>query len=86
MNWQELRKNYPHSWLVVEAIGAFTENDQRVIPQLDFIAAFGSDWQAAWNHYKMLHRADKYREYYVLHTDRETLDIGILDSFWRVAA
>jgi hypothetical protein len=86
MNWQELRENYPSSWLVVEAIGAFTENNQRIIPQLNFIAAFGSDWQAAWDHYKSLHHADKYREYYVLHTDRDTLDIGILDSFGCIVA
>ena len=86
MNWQELRKNYPSSWLVVEAIGAFTENDQRVIPTLHFVAAFGSNWQVAWDHYKSLHLADKYREYYVLHTDRETLDIGVLDSFGRIVS
>ncbi len=86
MNWQELRKNYPSSWLVVEAVGAFTENNQRVIPHLNFIAAFGSNWQAAWDHYKALHHADKQREYYVLHTDRAMLDIGVLDSFWRVVS
>ena len=86
MNWQELRENYPSSWLVLEAIGAFTENNQRIIPQLNFIGAFGSDWQAAWDYYKSLHHADKYREYYVLHTDREALDIGVMDSFWRVVS
>ncbi len=86
MNWQELREQYPHSWLVVEAIGAFTENSQRVIPELRLIAAFGSDWQAAWEQYKTVHHADKWREYYVLHTDRETLDIGVLDPFWRVVS
>ncbi len=84
MNWQELRKRYPHSWLVVEAIGASTENNQRVIPEFRLIASFRSDWQAAWNHYKMVHHSDKQREYYLLHTDRDTLDIGVLDSFWRV--
>ncbi|MEP7293520.1 MAG: hypothetical protein ABI835_17170 [Chloroflexota bacterium] len=84
MEWQELREKHPHSWLVIEAIGAFTEDSQRVIPQLNLIATFGTDWQAAWDHYKTLHRADKQREYYVVHTDRAALDIGVLDSFWRV--
>ncbi len=84
MNWQELRTTYPHSWLVVEALDAFTENSERVIPHLMLVASFGADWQAAWDAYKTLHRADKHREYYVVHTDRETLDIGVLDSFWRV--
>lgn len=84
MNWQELRASHPHSWLVVEAIDAFTENNQRIIPHLKLVASFGEGWQAAWDEYKRLHRADKYREYYVVHTDRETLDIGVLDSFWRI--
>lgn len=84
MNWQEIRQAYPHQWLVVEAIDAYTENSQRVIPQLSFVDTFGNDWEAAWDAYKRLHRADKHREYYVVHTDREALDIGILDSFWRV--
>jgi hypothetical protein len=83
MNWQELREKYPHSWLIVEAIGAFTEDSRRIIPHLTFVASFGDDWQAAWNHYKTLHHADKFREYYVIHTDRVTLDIGVLDSFRR---
>lgn len=85
MNWQELRKQYSHSWLVVEAIGAYTENNERIIPELSLIASFGSDWQAAWDRYKALHRVNKHREYYVVHTDRDALDIGVLDSFWRVA-
>jgi hypothetical protein len=84
MNWQALRQRYPHSWLVVEAFGASTEHGQRVIPRLELIADFGADWEAAWERYKALHHTDKRREYYVLHTDREVLDIGVLDAFWRV--
>ncbi len=86
MNWQELRERHPHSWLVVEAYGAYTDNGQRVIPRLELIAGFGDDWQAAWERYKALHHADKQREYYMLHSDREALDIGMLDSFRRVVA
>jgi hypothetical protein len=84
MDWQELRRQYPHSWLLVEAFDAYTEGDQRIIPRLELIAEFGVDWETAWDRYKTLHRADKHREYYVLHSDRETLDIGVLDAFWRV--
>lgn len=84
MNWQDLRAQYPRSWVIVEAFDAYTENGQRIIPRLELIAAFGDDWEAAWKRYKALHRAAKRREYYVLHTDREALDIGVLDAFWRV--
>lgn len=84
MNWRELREQYRHSWLVVEAFNAYTENGRRIIPHLELIAAFGSDWKSAWERYKALHHADKRREYYMVHTDREQLDIGVLDSFRRV--
>lgn len=84
MDWQTLRTQYPHSWLLVEAFDASTEGDQRIIPHLELIASFGSDWDAAWERYKSLHHADRRREYYVLHTDRETLDIGVIDAFGRV--
>ncbi len=83
MNWQELRGRYPHRWLVVEAYGAYTEQGQRVIPHLELIAAFGDDWKPAWEEYKALHQADRTREYYFLHTDREELNISVLDAFLR---
>ena len=83
MNWQELRGKYPHRWLVVEAIDAYTERGQRVIPHLELIAAFAEDWEPAWSCYQGLHEADKSREYYFLHTDREELNIGVLDAFLR---
>jgi len=38
----------------------------------------------AWEIYEKAHQADLNREYYVLHTDREELNIGIIDAFGRV--
>jgi hypothetical protein len=86
MDWQAIREQHPQQWLVVEAFDAYSENGQRVIPHLEVIQAFGSDSMAAWSMYKSLHRADTNREYYVLHTDREELNIGVLDVFGRVVA
>jgi hypothetical protein len=83
MNWQEIRELYPHRWLVVEAYNAYTEGSKRVINHLEVVGVFGDDWKPAWEHYKRLHAADKSREYYFLHTDREELNIGVLDSFRR---
>jgi hypothetical protein len=82
MNWQQLRQQYPHRWLIVEAINAHTEGSNRIIDQLDVIEIFGDDWKPAWELYKALHNADRYREYYVLHT--EALNIGVMDTFGRV--
>lgn len=84
MTWQEIQEKYPHCWVVVEAIGAFTEGSQRVINHLEFMGMFGDNWRDAWEHYKLLHSQDIWHEYYVLHTDRPALNIGVLDAFWRV--
>lgn len=84
MTWGEIRTQYPESWVVVEAFGAFTENGKRVIDHVELIASFGDDWERAWERYKSLHHADKRREYYMIHTHREEMDIGVIDAFGRV--
>ncbi len=86
MNWEELRQQYPQRWVVVEAFGAYTEQGKRIVPRLELIADFGDDWKPAWERYEALHDADRRREYYVLHTDREALNIGVLDAFRRVVS
>jgi len=84
MTWEEIREQYPHRWLVVEAYNAFTEGAKRVINHLEVVGMFEDDWKPAWEHYKRLHHADRWREYYVLHTDREELNIGVMDEFRRI--
>lgn len=83
MDWSQIRQHYPGQWVVVEAFDAYTEGDQRVIPRLEVIGVH-DDWRSAWEHYKQLHHADRLREYYMLHTDRTELDIGVMDGFRRV--
>ncbi len=85
MDWQQIREHYPHQWVVAEAIRAYTEFSQRRVEELVVVDAF-QDSQAAWTRYKQLHHEDRNREYYVLHTDREVLNIGVLDTFGRVVS
>ena len=83
MTWQAIQQAYPHQWVLVEAIDAYTDGPRRVIEQLNYIGSY-PDGKAAWKAYLENHRADRWREYYPLHTDRETLDIGIMDSTYQV--
>lgn len=75
MDWQTIREKYPHTWLVVEVFDASTENGKRVIDNMVVLDTFNADWLAAWNYYVVLHKADRFREYYFLHTDRQELNI-----------
>jgi hypothetical protein len=74
MKWVDVRQSYPSQWLLVEALTAHSEADQRVLDELAVIDVFG-DSTAAWQRYAQLHHDAADREFYILHTDREHLNI-----------
>lgn len=74
MKWKDIRRNYPQQWLLVEAIAAHSQADQRILEELAVIDAF-ADSVTAMQRYTDLHRDAPQRELYVFHTDRETLEI-----------
>lgn len=74
MTWQEIRKHFPHRWLLVEATQARSENSRRILDQLAVLGTYPSG-KSAMNGYVELHEKAPGRELYVLHTDREELDI-----------
>lgn len=84
MNWEQIRQQHPNKWVVVEAIDAQSINNQRVINDLVVIGVYDR-WERAWEAYKQVHHADKWREYYCLSTERKNLDIGLMDTFGRIA-
>ncbi len=86
IQWQEIRGYYPHCWVVVEAIDAYTDGANRIANQLNVIESFGENWKRAWDKYRELHHSDRWREYYVLHTDRVELNIGVMDEFRRAVS
>jgi len=74
MTWQEVRKAYPNQWLVIEAIEAHTEENRRLLDQIAVVET-SADGAAALQVYERLHRAYPQREFYFVHTGRESLDI-----------
>lgn len=74
MTWQDVRKQYPHRWVLIEALKAHSEADKRILESLSVVDTF-QDVSAAMLEYKQFHRNDPEREYYVIHTDKENLDI-----------
>ena len=80
MHWQTIRNQYPQRWLLVEALEAHTEANQRLLDQLAVIDAF-EDSRTALQCYRQMHRQAPQRELYVLHTSREEPDIGEMHWF-----
>src|SRR4051794_23701071 len=80
MEWNTIRQTYPHRWLLVEALEAHSQSGKRILDDLAVVDSF-SDGVAAMKGYKDLHHRAPQRELYVLHTDREDLDIGELTGW-----
>jgi hypothetical protein len=73
MKWSDVRLAYPEQWLVVEALVAYTTADSYRVP--DNLAVLESciDGHVAMQRYRVLHQAYPGREFYYVHTSRESL-------------
>jgi hypothetical protein len=84
MNWQEIRALLPNRWVIVEAINAHSEGRQRVINELAIWKICGADSSEAWDCCEQLHRTYPGREFYLFHTDRVELNVGLMDARGRL--
>ncbi len=75
MTWHDIRKTYPDQWLLIEALVARSQNEQRLLEDVAVLSQF-ADSREVFKHYQTLHKANREREYYVVHTSNETLSIG----------
>ncbi|MCB0212175.1 MAG: hypothetical protein KDJ52_22720 [Anaerolineae bacterium] len=74
MKWEEIRRHYPHQWLLVEAIKAHSASGKRIVEDMTIVNTY-PDAREAMHGYTALHEQSPERELYVLHTDREILNI-----------
>lgn len=74
MLWSDVRQTYPDQWLIIEALEAHTENEQRYLDRVAVIETC-VDGEAALQSYRRLHQEYPRREFYYLHTSREQLTI-----------
>jgi hypothetical protein len=74
MQWPEVRAAYPNQWLVIEALEAHTDHERRRLDQIAVIDVC-TDGSAAIQSYRRLHQAYPTREFYFVHTQRDTLEI-----------
>ena len=74
MRWSSVRASYPSQWLVIEALEAHSEGDQRLLDQITVVEAC-PDSTAAMQTYRRLHQEHPLREFYFVHTSRINLEI-----------
>ena len=79
MRWTSVRERYPDQWLVVEAIEAHSEGNQRIVDELAVVEVC-SDGAAAMQIYRRLHQLHPDREYYFVHTSR--CELSATETHW----
>ncbi len=73
-SWVQVRQAFPHQFVVFEALCSHSEDNKRIIEEIEVINTF-ADGEKAMREYLKLHRQDRSKELYVVHTDKENLDI-----------
>jgi hypothetical protein len=74
MTWSAIREHFPIQWLLVEAMQAHSKDNHRILDDIAVLGTF-QDGKEAMDGYIELHEKAPQRELYVLHTEREDLDI-----------
>jgi hypothetical protein len=73
--WEDIRNQYPHQWLLIEALRAHSEAGKRILDQITVIGTF-PDSVTAMKSYVQLHDNGFEREVYVFHTGREQVEVS----------
>ena len=73
-SWDQVRQEYPNQWVVIEALRSHSKANKRIVDALSVVDTF-DDSEKALREYLKLHREDRMKELYVVHTDKEDLDI-----------
>jgi hypothetical protein len=78
MKWDEVRKCFPSQWVIIEAINAITKENRRIIEEVSVVDVFLNDSKNAMKKYLLLHKKNRMRELYVIHTSCNHLNIEII--------
>jgi hypothetical protein len=79
MRWPDVRAAHPDQWLVIEALEAHSENDQRVIDRIAVIDQC-TDGRATMKRYGELRREHPHREFCFVHTSQT--ELAIEERLW----
>ncbi len=79
MQWQELRSQYPNTWVLFEALEAHSVEGKRIVDRISLLNTY-NEGEEALKAYRQYHKTHPDRELYVAHTKREALEI--LERKW----
>jgi hypothetical protein len=73
-SWDQVRQEYPDQWVIIQAMRSHSKLNKRILDEIDVVNTF-ADGEKAMREYLKLHREDRSKELYVVHTNKEALDI-----------
>jgi hypothetical protein len=74
MKWKDIRDKCPDSWILLEAIEAYSDQKKRVVDKIAVLDKFNNS-DEAMKAYRKIHKKTPERELYVAHTKNENLEI-----------
>jgi hypothetical protein len=73
-SWDQVREEYPGQWVIIQAMRSHSKSNKRIVDAIDVVNTF-DDSEKAMREYLKLHREDRSKELYVVHTNNAALDI-----------
>ncbi len=74
MTYSEIRQTHPETWLLLEAIKAYSDNEYRILEDIAVLNAYQTSTEAL-EAYRALHLSAPTRELYVVHSSKTELII-----------
>ena len=75
MKWEEVRSQFPETWVLVEALQAESYQNKRVIYDMAVISDYKNSAEV-WKGYKELHLQNRTRELYIFHTRNKEIEVS----------
>lgn len=74
MKWSEICNHYPNRFVLVEALKAESKNRLRTLEEMTVVEEYENPTHA-WEGYKLHHKENPEREFYVFHTSKRKIEV-----------
>ena len=74
MKWDEVRRIYPNSGVLVEVLCAYSKENKRIIIEM-LVLKKSNSAHVLWNTYKEIHLKYPSKELYILHTSKKQIEV-----------
>lgn len=80
MDWQTIRGQHSHQWVVMEAPDAYIEACQLIVNELEVVRDFGDDGSGALRHTSKLLHENRHKHFILYHTANASIYIKVISG------